>query len=543
MPYTEDIGVSDPVPRSADAPITLTRQQYEASTGGAPPDLVPTRDTPDPRNWTRQSPLDTSYEKLPTRDDPGGRIWQATKEAFESAPSLGTDPGNMSVITRPAQKWLSENVPVVGPAINLAGAGLGYGLGGAAAIGQGVASTAGELAGYFSGNPAAARDVSTLLQVAPLADRPVPNYMPKVEGPMPGPKIAPGIGPRTLADVGERQYQRNVTPGLLGLPPATGPSSPTGIQVRIPPSGLLGPEHLLAQPFWSPEPGPTFTQPTRLPTSAAELKQIAQTQYDTINAKANTMITPSGSNGLVDAAEKAFTPQYPTGLAISGTNPGTDAITGLQALRDRQVSLGELVDADQQLTKQKRRQTDAQSASDIGDIQTAYRNGLDNLTAGDISGGNAGFEALQPALQGWKAYRKAATLEDIRDDANLPNVKDPAAYVRQRLTTMLKNDKQMAPYDTDERAAIRDASATGNMQGAINLIGKKVLPAALTLGAGLFGLKAGGGLGAGVGAGLGIGGGGFLNATTNAITQRMQMMRLQNAINTIAKGAPPPAQF
>ena len=96
------------------------------------------------------------------------RIRDAAYQAFINAPSRGTEPGNMSVLSTGTQNWLSNNLGPIGEyGINLPARFAGTVIGGVAAAGAAGIQTVNELAREAGTPPALQRDLNILAMAAP----------------------------------------------------------------------------------------------------------------------------------------------------------------------------------------------------------------------------------------------------------------------------------------------------------------------------------------------------------------------------------------
>jgi hypothetical protein len=96
------------------------------------------------------------------------RIRDAAYQAFINAPSRGTEPGNMSVLSTGTQNWLSNNLGPIGEyGINLPARFAGTVIGGVAAAGAAGIQTVNELAREAGTPPALQRDLNILAMASP----------------------------------------------------------------------------------------------------------------------------------------------------------------------------------------------------------------------------------------------------------------------------------------------------------------------------------------------------------------------------------------
>lgn len=170
---------------------------------------------------------------------------------------------------------------------------------------------------------------------------------------------------------------------------------------------------------------------------------------------------------------------------------------------------------------------------------------LDNFVEGAgrgqlVSGNEKAIDALNEARQLWKQGKKAQTLENIFDVAELRSEANftqsgMEQALRSRLTNLAANEKAMRQFNKTEQAAIREAAQGGSLQNFFRYVGKlaptSIIPAVggAMLGTQMFGSS--GAIGAAVPSAVGAG--------SRAIATQRGLNQFQNLENMLLLGRQP----
>jgi hypothetical protein len=409
----------------------------------------------------------------PTRvpQDPAAqRIRGAAEEAFRNAPSLGTEPGNMSVFTPGGQEainttfgWTGRNI------INPVGTGIGYGIGGLAAAGAAAGATVGELA-TAAGQPALGRDINIAAQTIP-ATMDVPAFSGRANIPrpeLPGPRyVAPNaMAPDAMRAAEIRQTIRNTL-----MPPAEeiAPSSPTGI------AGPMAPPEGYVPPPAPPPPG-TTAQPTftGTPTTSAEAKQVARQLYSQNATQGGRAMPPDFINALSDDLNAAG-PKGPLETAVAGDNKIGSIAADVQKLRDTPTTLEDAQRTYSRVgdiaTAEFRQNGNSETYRDLMQIQANMR---DRISPPDIAGND-------PWTNARKAWSQASKMEDIEQmKARADGTKNPQTSFQTQINNMLNNPSRVRGWSDEEKAALRDAGQNGVVGGVLHVVGSRAIPVVAT---------------------------------------------------------------
>jgi len=475
-------------------------------------------------------PLNTSYKSLPSRENGSGQEWgvpadaapqrirQAGYDAFRGAPSLGTEPGNMSVLSTKAQDWLNEKLgPTLGTVANLPGKVIGTGIGALAGGGAMVGQTLNELASGVV-PPALQRDANLGVRVAApfVPALRTAHVAPSLRLPTAEPRLAGGIGEAELQTALQREALRKS--GLLGEA-ADGPASPTGVGPRMPP-----PEGYT--------PGVRVYSPSL--DSAAAVKKIASDSYTRADQISGEILSPAIDRSL-DRLLK-IPEQQEGGKIIAGEDPVNKMIHELQALRGKPLTLQGFQEMDEALGRRITDQWSVTGLSSVGErlmrVQRELRDTVANLGPDDLAKGSAGFDALKTGRGAWAQYTKMRDLERMQAKANM--MENPTQSFKVMVRNMLFDEDKIRGWSPEERKALRDAGNRGSLGNALHAFGGRLGKyAAAGIGATTpLGPILGGATGLAVGE---AGGAGVRSLINNAMNER-----IRKALLTLGKGVPAP---
>lgn len=221
--------------------------------------------------------------------------------------------------------------------------------------------------------------------------------------------------------------------------------------------------------------------------NADQLRKQASALYkqaDEIGGVLKSEVTDS----FLDSVQ-GLRPQTKAGKLLQGDTPFTKIAQNLESLRGKKLSLAEAQEVDEflgdaidgltemgRLTKQGKK---------ILDIQTAFRNQIEDAAEGMVEGGKAGFNALKEGRKLWSTSRKLADVERIIQRAELTD--NPASSIKSGFRTLLNNPKRLKGYTKAEKKAIKKAAETGLATGALRILGSR-LNSIIAIGSGAGGL-------------------------------------------------------
>jgi hypothetical protein len=276
----------------------------------------------------------------------------------------------------------------------------------------------------------------------------------------------PGQQTRINPDTGRGEVLDATRGAPATPPPSAAPAAPAGPTPA--PSAAPG----RAVPPTVP-PGVDPASPEGIMASA---KAVAQQHYDIADANGQgSAYTPQSVNKMVDAVD-AVAPQGPGARAVGGDNEVTRLQSQMQPLRDHPLTLSDVQAMDETMSgliSKALRSGDNKVANNLQDIQQAWREQADGVTANDVTGGTAGFQALDPARQAWAQYRKMSDVQLMKERADM--TQNPTTSYK----TAVKNfvtGRNSRGWSDDEKAALVASADRGVLGGALHLLGSRLLP-------------------------------------------------------------------
>lgn len=266
------------------------------------------------------------------------------------------------------------------------------------------------------------------------------------------------------------------------------------------------------------------------------IKDLARASYQTAEERGGTL-TPDFANKFFDTVD-GMRPQTEHGVATAGDSALAKLTDDWKVLKDKPISLQAAQEMDEGLSKRIDTHVDKvtgkldKQGQELYDVQSKFRNAIDNATPNDIIGGKKigameSFDALKEARAQWSAALRVGDMERILTRASMTD--NPATSIKAGFRTLYNNPARMRGYNGAERAAIKKAAQSGVISGTLRtVLGSRLIGTALgtTLG------TAGGGL---IGGMAGAGAGAAQAAAARAIAARMQTGRANKAIKTISK--------
>lgn len=224
-----------------------------------------------------------------------------------------------------------------------------------------------------------------------------------------------------------------------------------------------------------------------LVTASQDLKAQAQDAYQEAAQNGGTL-TPQFTDKFIAKAQ-SLTPQTTAGKIVSGENEVTKLVNRMQALKGKPISLNEAQEIDEALGEtidglDNGRGGLNKLGKKLYDVQTSFRQMIENAGPSDISGGKEGFEALKQARQLWSKSIKAQDIERII--ARGQSMDNPATSIRSGFRTLLNNPNRIKAFNGQERALIKTAGKANLGQEALRAIGSRLLSISAT-GAGYLG--------------------------------------------------------
>lgn len=450
--------------------------------------------------------MDTSFTSLPSTANPdGGDEWGRITGAAYDAWQASQPPGdNNSWLHNPIGKLLGAGFGA--PAALSAGAGQGVA---DAARGLGVPERAIRDIPFLSGAVTSVLpqwpEASGYARTAPPpAIPPSPMWRSPDAGPRYAPpQIVPGGG-ATVADVQRVQQAQAARAPSDPLQRPFVPLSQTDIEPPI-----------------APQPQPV--------TTAAAAKAVAQKWYDMVDQNSGAAVNPQYATQGIEAAIQKLQPKGPMSGGLDPNNPINKIAVNLNAARNQPITLGDFDAHDKMLGDMA---SDAYRAdrnyegSTIQGIQADLRDHFENAGPNDVVGGQAGFDALDPARRARSQAYKMSDIEDMAYKAGLPGA--PPGSMPTQIRGYLASDRSRNLTDM-ERAALTTAADRSPVAPVLGAVSNRIVTP-------LLGAWLGGGGGYAAAAGLGEG--------ARSLAGTMARARVQKALGVLGQSVPdPPPPF
>lgn len=274
------------------------------------------------------------------------------------------------------------------------------------------------------------------------------------------------------------------------------------------------------------------------PTSSAAAKTISNLFYKQANAS-DASLTPDFTNNLIDYA-KSQAEQTPGGRLTTGDSPLSNLVDrwengmpnkNISSLRDQPLTMQSVQEMDEGLGRLIDNEYNNGRLSKDGqqllDVQTNFRNMINDADPSQVTGGAAAFDDLSNARDAWHQGAKMSDIERIMTRADASD--NPATVIKTGARTMLSNPSRTRGWSDDELDALKDMSDRGAVGGLLHVAGSRLIPI-ISTGAGL----AGGPLGAAAGGLASYG----LSTGARNLAATMQMNKAKNVLGVLGKNVP-----
>jgi hypothetical protein len=285
----------------------------------------------------------------------------------------------------------------------------------------------------------------------------------------------------------------------------------------------------------SMRPAPSVPGAAAIPKTVDEAKAVASGLYAKADEAGGTL-TPAFTDKLIEAARKTA-PQTEAGLAVAGETPITGLAKRMEALKGQPISLQGAQEIDEALgglidDHFKPTGGLTKNGQSLFNLQSEFRNMINEADPSHVTGGTAGFDALAQGRKAWSQAMKMADIERISLRASLSE--NPSTTIRAGIRTLLSNPSRVRGYSEDEIAALTSAAKRGVLGGILNTFGSKLIP----VGAFITGTSASGGNPL-IGLASGLAANAEAGASRGAATY-LQNRRLQGVMDTLGQGVPRP---
>lgn len=206
-----------------------------------------------------------------------------------------------------------------------------------------------------------------------------------------------------------------------------------------------------------------------------DLKQVANQLYNSAAEKGG-VLTPQFTDSFIDKVSQ-IAPQSDLAKTIGGKTPIAGLIDDLQSYRGKPIDLnsaqefdellGDLVDGEfnvKGLTKQGKK---------ILDVQSTFRDMINNAGEGDIAGGKEGFDALKEARATWAKSSRMRDVERIITRAEQTD--NPSTAIKTGFRTLYNSPTRIRGYTTQEKALIKNAAESSMGVDALRTLGSRLV--------------------------------------------------------------------
>jgi len=201
---------------------------------------------------------------------------------------------------------------------------------------------------------------------------------------------------------------------------------------------------------------PTPQAPVARPTAEATKKQ-ANAAYSRATELGGTLNAKATDSFLDDVATKVM-PQTKAGKALAGSDsPVSKIMQRLESLRGQAINLDEAQEMDEILGEAIDSEFGLKGLSKQGkkllDIQTSFREMIENASDDMLEGSKEGFEAVKEGRTLWGRAMRMKDIEKIV--ARAEGAEQPASVIKNGFRTLANNETRMRGYSKAEKAAIK----------------------------------------------------------------------------------------
>jgi hypothetical protein len=266
-------------------------------------------------------------------------------------------------------------------------------------------------------------------------------------------------------------------------------------------SAALNPMEALEQ-FAVSKVNPASILPTQAPKpklTSEDLRKQSSGAYSRAKEAGGTL-KPEFTNNFIETARTSLLGDDELINAMKANKPLADAFDDLKLFENQPINLDRAQALDETLGNMIDANLDNGRLSKIGnkihDVQTTFREMIENADPAQIEGGKEGYAVLKEGRKLWSKSRKLADIEKIVSRAEMSD--QPANAIKSGFRTLYHNDKRMRGFSEEERALIKKMAEetipmealrglasrlTGIMAGAVHgpagyVVGKSVEGAA-----------------------------------------------------------------
>ncbi|MGG7581700.1 hypothetical protein [Rhizobium sp. Nf11,1] len=210
--------------------------------------------------------------------------------------------------------------------------------------------------------------------------------------------------------------------------------------------------------------------------TADELGQAARSAYEEAE-KSGGVFRSSVTDKFINDAVKGLNPQTDAGKLIAGESELSKISDRLQLLKGRKLSLAEAQEIDEYLGEMIDSYVDAGRLTKPGrkllDVQTAFRNSIENAPPQAIEGGKQGSEALKEGRRLWSQSAQLRDIQKILTRAELSP--QPASAIKSGFRTMVSNPARLRGYSAEAQKLMREAARSGIVGDTLGTFSTRLL--------------------------------------------------------------------
>ncbi len=218
---------------------------------------------------------------------------------------------------------------------------------------------------------------------------------------------------------------------------------------------------------------------TRAPVvTSDDIATLASKAYKSADDAGGTL-TPKFTNKFIENVEK-LQPKGEFARVLAGKDsPLGRTLDAIKTFRGKPISLKDAQEMDEVLGKLIDKSLDAgrftSDSKDLLNIQTLFREGIEDAGPNFISGGKEGFTALKEARKLWAGSRRLADIEKIVSRAELAT--NPATTIKAGFRALASNPKRLRGFSKKEISLIRSAAKDGIVSDTLRtVVGSRLLP-------------------------------------------------------------------
>lgn len=187
------------------------------------------------------------------------------------------------------------------------------------------------------------------------------------------------------------------------------------------------------------------------------------------------ILSPDFTNKVLDKIDD-MKPKHEMGKLMAKDDPVVALSEALAPKRGKPVTLEEAHEFDKRLGAMIDGfyRTNPNEARRIYDIQTTFRQMIDDAAESDVVGGKAGFEALKEGRHLWSSAAKLRDIEKIITRAQMTD--NPAKSIKTGFSNLYNNPARIKGYSDEQKELISKAAGSGIPTDILRIMGSRLNP-------------------------------------------------------------------